>query len=427
MKHLLQWQVGHSNSVEAQPEQWVPAQVPGAVQLDWARAHDWPRTGKPINYRAYEWMEDVSGPIAPLARKTRDGGHVFLVGKGVDYQYQIRIGGEVVYEHEGMFAPFEIDMTGKSGEVEIVVFPAPKSEALDPTYARRQANQSCKPAVSTAGFSSTSESTGIWTSASLSASRRAHRVLASALRINRDNASASRLVSTCAFRQGEEQCVGRILDAITTDPLCKRLKAQSFKRTLTQTIDNPRCGGPTDRAKRIFIRRSWNCSDSNGNVTDVKSQRFGARRVRLVMFPRRVGRAAKVSRHAQPAAGDNRSQWRALFSAKGSNWVCPDIFPGTLTREIYAEHLQLARDAHFNLLRCWGGAIVNKDDFFELCDEMGLMVWQEFPLACNRYEGTPSICEYSMPSRAALSNVCAIMLALSSGAPATNCSTHGRA
>ena len=43
-----------------------------------------------------------------------------------------------------------------------------------------------------------------------------------------------------------------------------------------------------------------------------------------------------------------------------------------------------------NLLRVWGGGIVNKEAFYEQCDELGLMVWQEFPLACNNYEGTPA-------------------------------------
>ncbi|MEM9158761.1 MAG: hypothetical protein AAGB46_06890, partial [Verrucomicrobiota bacterium] len=48
-----------------------------------------------------------------------------------------------------------------------------------------------------------------------------------------------------------------------------------------------------------------------------------------------------------------------------------------------------AKEANFNLLRNWGGGIVNKDSFFEICDELGLMVWQEFPLACNLYKDTP--------------------------------------
>jgi beta-mannosidase len=75
--------------------------------------------------------------------------------------------------------------------------------------------------------------------------------------------------------------------------------------------------------------------------------------------------------------------------AKGTNWVNPEVFPGIITPERYKELLELAREMHFTLLRVWGGGIVNKDSFFELCDQMGIMVWQEFPLACNKYPDDP--------------------------------------
>lgn len=79
---------------------------------------------------------------------------------------------------------------------------------------------------------------------------------------------------------------------------------------------------------------------------------------------------------------------RRIF-CKGTNWVNPEIFPGKITRERYNELLDFAVKANFNLLRVWGGGIVNKESFYELCNEKGILVWTEFPLACNNYEGTP--------------------------------------
>jgi beta-mannosidase len=78
---------------------------------------------------------------------------------------------------------------------------------------------------------------------------------------------------------------------------------------------------------------------------------------------------------------------RQIFS-KGTNWVNPEIFPGTITADRYNELLDRALEANFNLLRTWGGAIVNKESFYELCNEKGILVWTEFPLACNNYLGT---------------------------------------
>jgi len=55
--------------------------------------------------------------------------------------------------------------------------------------------------------------------------------------------------------------------------------------------------------------------------------------------------------------------------------------------------LDLAKVANFNIIRCWGGAIVNKESFYELCDEKGILVWQEFPLGCLNYPDTPHYLE----------------------------------
>jgi beta-mannosidase len=77
---------------------------------------------------------------------------------------------------------------------------------------------------------------------------------------------------------------------------------------------------------------------------------------------------------------------RVIF-ARGSNWVCPEIFPGKISADTYRPLLELAHAAHFNLLRTWGGAIINKESFYEICDELGILVWTEFHLACNLYDG----------------------------------------
>lgn len=74
---------------------------------------------------------------------------------------------------------------------------------------------------------------------------------------------------------------------------------------------------------------------------------------------------------------------------KGSNWVNPEIFFGTITRERYAELIDLALGLNFNIFRVWGGSIINKESFHELCDEQGILVWEDFPLACNNYPDDP--------------------------------------
>ena len=73
--------------------------------------------------------------------------------------------------------------------------------------------------------------------------------------------------------------------------------------------------------------------------------------------------------------------------AKGANWIPADSFPTRISKAKYRQLLESARDAHMNMLRVWGGGIYEPDDFYELCDELGILVWQDFMFACSLYPG----------------------------------------
>ena len=68
---------------------------------------------------------------------------------------------------------------------------------------------------------------------------------------------------------------------------------------------------------------------------------------------------------------------------KGSNWVPIECFTGTVGDEKYRRLIDLAKDGNYNMLRVWGGGIYEKDIFYNLCDEFGIMVWQDVMLACG--------------------------------------------
>jgi beta-mannosidase len=67
---------------------------------------------------------------------------------------------------------------------------------------------------------------------------------------------------------------------------------------------------------------------------------------------------------------------------RGLNWVPADSFPGRVPPEKYRQLLTQAKDRGTNLLRVWGGGLREKKVFYDLCDELGLLVWQEFPFSC---------------------------------------------
>ncbi|MBQ1942020.1 MAG: hypothetical protein II368_00030, partial [Clostridia bacterium] len=67
----------------------------------------------------------------------------------------------------------------------------------------------------------------------------------------------------------------------------------------------------------------------------------------------------------------------------GSNWVPQDCLTGTVTDETYIRHIKQAKDANFNILRVWGGGVYEKEIFYRLCDENGIMILQETMFACS--------------------------------------------
>lgn len=79
---------------------------------------------------------------------------------------------------------------------------------------------------------------------------------------------------------------------------------------------------------------------------------------------------------------------RPIF-AKGANWIPAHSFVAGLTRADYARDLRSAVQAHMNMVRVWGGGVYESEDFYDLCDELGLLVWQDFMFACTLYPGTP--------------------------------------
>ena len=111
--------------------------------------------------------------------------------------------------------------------------------------------------------------------------------------------------------------------------------------------------------------------------TRLETRRIGLRDIRLITTP-----DAKGTRFAFSVNG------REVF-AKGANWIPADALMGRVTPEGIYDLLLSATQAHMNMIRVWGGGRYEHPAFYAACDELGLMVWQDFMFACNLYPATP--------------------------------------
>lgn len=111
--------------------------------------------------------------------------------------------------------------------------------------------------------------------------------------------------------------------------------------------------------------------ERDGKIISVKSGRFGYRSVRLLEEPK-----------ADTLLGYQLQVNGVDVFVKGSNWIPVECFTGEITDDKYRKLTKLAANGNFNMLRVWGGGIYEKDIFYDLCDELGIMVWQDMMLAC---------------------------------------------
>jgi beta-mannosidase len=110
-----------------------------------------------------------------------------------------------------------------------------------------------------------------------------------------------------------------------------------------------------------------------GGRLDSWSRRIGFRDVELDRAPDEHGTRFTFAVNGVP-----------VF-VRGVNWIPDDVFPSRITPDRYRARLTQAAQANVDLVRIWGGGIYEDDAFYETCDELGLMVWQDFLFACAAY------------------------------------------
>ncbi len=116
------------------------------------------------------------------------------------------------------------------------------------------------------------------------------------------------------------------------------------------------------------------------DISDVLTVNFGIRQISLA-----------PNESADPAALPYTFMvnGRKIY-AKGWNWVPMDVMYSVPRPEKLERLLTLAKRAHVNLLRVWGGGLIETEEFYEQCDRLGIMVWQEFIQSSSGIDNIPS-------------------------------------
>jgi beta-mannosidase len=140
-------------------------------------------------------------------------------------------------------------------------------------------------------------------------------------------------------------------------------------------VENPQLWYPNGYGDQPLYELTVSVKHGN-EILDSVSRKIGFREFELVTEPDEIGESFYFKVNGIPVY------------AKGANWVPADSFPSRLVTLGYRRLIQEAANANMNMLRVWGGGIYEHDAFYELCDEYGIMVWQDFMFACCAYPGS---------------------------------------
>ncbi len=393
----LRWDVGYSLPGDPNHTRWTEATVPGAVQLDIARAEKYRNYYYAENWKDYLWMEDREFTYRSRFEKPEmgPGERLYFISLGIDYEFDIILNGQKLLHQEGMFTPVRLDLTDyleQRNTLQVKIYPIPKlhKKPVD----RSQAAQSVKPAVSYGwDWHPRLVPMGIWDDTYLEIMPGSRIYDASVqYTLNRELNEATIRVEISGSGLDGSQITWKLYESSGREVIAKETPPEENMVLIEAILKDPILWWPHDHGDPYLYNYSVELTDKNGDLIQTVTGRTGFRRVKLVMNEGawREPRGFPKSRSVAPIQLEING--RRIF-CKGTNWVNPEIFPGIISRERYEELLDRALEANFNMMRIWGGGIVNKESFHELCDEKGILVWQEFPLACNNYVGTPEYLE----------------------------------
>jgi beta-mannosidase len=364
---------------------WIDVTVPGDVRAALVAAGRLADPDRDATDAESAWVDDLEWWYRfdlPAPSELRSDESVVLRFDGIDTFATVYVDGVVQATSTNMFRTVEVDVTA------IVATPGRHVVAvrIEPPWARLHLDSARgfddrrngpRPHVRKAqfgygwDFAPNQPSIGLWRPVTLRRRQAAwlESVRFQTLRLDGSDA----VVAVDAFVGGSG---GRVVVRLS-DPTGREVLA----------ADAPVVGGVARIAAIVVDAQLW-WPHSHGTPTlhDLHVELVDDERV-VDSHDSRVGiRTAVLDESPDPDAPGKRFfrfvvNGRPIF-AKGANWVPSDIAVGCVDAARYRPLLEMACAANMNMVRIWGGGVYEHDAFYEICDELGVLVWQEFMFAC---------------------------------------------
>lgn len=381
-------------------DEWYPAKVPGEVHTDLLAHQLIPDPFYGNNEDSLRWIEHIRWKyrlqfLSPA--DLRDYERVELSFEGLDTYARISLNGQPLAHTDNMFRQWNVDVTGlllpDENTLEIVFTPPPlyHREAVEGfPYLLPSGNESDDIPLKVSAHSRKAAfqfgwdwgprlvGCGIWRPVKLRMwnDARIRQIQTFTLALERDVARMQTRVYVDVAKAGKyriESPYGSVE---------RYLERGVHPLDLIYPIENPElwwCAGEGE----AVLHRQWIRLYGEEIILDEKEDHFGIRQITLVHAPDSLGTSFWFSLNGRP-----------VFM-KGANYIPQDIFPSRVQPDQYKSLILAAKEAGMNMLRVWGGGIYEDDLFYEICDQEGILVWQDLMFANSMYP----------PAKAFLENV----------------------
>lgn len=148
----------------------------------------------------------------------------------------------------------------------------------------------------------------------------------------------------------------------------------------TFKVQNPELWYPIRHGRQPLYTIKATLLDNGSAETDASVKKIGLRKVELIQRP-------LVD---QPGTSFFFQVNNIPIFCGGSNWIPADNFIPRITKERYYDWVKMVADGNQSMLRVWGGGIYEEQVLYDACDELGILVWQDFMFVCGNYPGNPS-------------------------------------
>jgi beta-mannosidase len=363
----------------------ISAAIPGCVHLDLMAARLIPDPYLDVNEITSDWIGRTEWTYRCQFDTEPDAGNVQeLVFEGLDTVATILLNGEEIGRTFNMHRTYRFDVTGRlkdDGNELTVTFHSVYSygDEMEKQYGYRPNNYPgpgnlVRKMACNFGWDwgPTLVTAGIWKPVSLQSWKIAR---LAETRVSADLVGSDGLVSVnirLERQQPARPC--RLVTEIAGQTTAIDIDADAETASFDIRVPSPQLWWPHHLGAQPLYPLTIRLEDrETGAVLDSYSREIGFRSLRLDTSPDAHGSAFAFVVNDVP-----------LFIC-GANWIPDDCFPSRVTDDRYRSQIAQAKDANINMLRVWGGGIFESDDFYEACDRMGMLVWQDFLFACAAY------------------------------------------